>query len=114
MAEQLALEQRLNDGRTVHRHEALRAAWSELVQRARDELLTRARIAADQRGADMRREPPNQPEHVLHGRPAPDHPAELEALREVALERQHFAPLRRFVARRWRAAAAGAAGRMAW
>ncbi len=98
MAEQLALEERLDDRRAVHRDEALRAAWSKLVQGARNQLLAGAGLARDEHGAHVRRKAADQPEHLLHRRAAAHHATELEPLRQVAFQGQHLAPLRRFIA----------------
>ena len=98
VAEQLALEERLDDRRAVHGDEALRRARPELVKCAGDELLAGAGLAGDERRARVRRQPPDQAEDLLHGRTAADHAAELEPLRELALERQHRAACRRLVA----------------
>ena len=48
VAEQLALEQRLGDGRAVDRDEAPVAAGRRLVQRARQQFLAGARLAEQQ------------------------------------------------------------------
>ena len=100
VAEELALEERLDDRGAVDRDEPLRAARPQLVQRARDQLLARARLAGDERRPDVRRQAANQTEDVLHRRTAPDHAAEFEPLREVAFHRQHLAALRGFIANR--------------
>ena len=68
------------------------------VQRARDQLLAGAGLAGDERGADVRREPPDHPEQLLHRRAAADHPAELQPPRDVALDRQQVAAALEIVA----------------
>ena len=100
VAEQFALKERLDHGRAVDGDEALRAARAQLVKRARDEFLARPGLSADERRSHVRRQPSDEREHVLHHGAAADHAAELEPLREVALEREHIAMLRRFVADR--------------
>ena len=92
MAEQLALEQRLDDRGAVDGDEAAIAARTGAMQRARDQLLAGAGLAGDQRGAHVRRQPADQREQILHQRPAADHAAELQPLGQVALHRQHAAP----------------------
>jgi hypothetical protein len=54
VAEQLAFEQRADDGGTVDRDIAAVAARADLVEGARDELLSRSGLAGDEQRADMR------------------------------------------------------------
>ena len=61
------------------------------MQRARDELLAGPGLAGDERGAHVRRQPPDHPEQLLHHRAAADHPAELEAAGDVALDGEQVA-----------------------
>ena len=92
VAEQLALEQRLDDGRAVDRDEATVAARPQLVQGARDELLARAGFSGNQRRLEVRRQPPDQAEQLLHRRSAPDHRTELQLAGDVALDGGHAVP----------------------
>ena len=70
VAEQLALEQLLGQGRAVHLDEALRAPRGQLVHRARHDLLADATLTVDQNGhsgvADLLQDLPN-PAHLLRG-----------------------------------------------
>ena len=66
-------------------------AAGRLMERAGDELLARARLAGNEHRSDMRRQPPNHAEQLLHDRAAPDHPAELELLGDVAFDREEAA-----------------------
>ncbi len=50
MAEQLGLEQRLGQGRAVHRHERAVGARARVVDGPGDQLLARARLALDEHG----------------------------------------------------------------
>ena len=87
VAEQLALEQRVDDRRAVDRDERLACAGPGLMERARGEFLAGAGLAADQHDLRVRRQPLNQAEHLLHHRAAAEHAAELELARDLALER---------------------------
>src|SRR2546427_6537881 len=50
VAEQLALQQSRWDRGAVQLHESLRAPWAQVVDRARDQLFPRPRLAVDQHG----------------------------------------------------------------
>ena len=100
VAEQLALEQRLDHRRAVDGDEAAVAARAGAMQRAGDQLLAGAGLAGDQRRPHVRRQAADQREQVLHQRAAADHAAELQPLGEVALHRQHAAPALDLVAAR--------------
>ena len=94
VAEQLALEQRVDDRRAVDRDERLGAARAGLMKGAGRELLAGAGLAADQHHLRVRRQPLDQAEHFLHHRAAAEHAAELELSRDLALERDDLrAPL---------------------
>src|SRR5262249_28988153 len=54
VAEQLALDQRLGDRRAVDRDERAVPTIGEIVDRARDQLLTRAALAVDENGRGAR------------------------------------------------------------
>jgi hypothetical protein len=88
VAEQLALEQRLDDGRAVDDEEAPIAPRPGGVERARHELLPGPRLAGDEGGPDVRREAADQAEQLLHRGAHADHPAELRAPRQVVLDRE--------------------------
>src|SRR5262245_12765190 len=98
VSKQLAFKQRLDDGRTVHCDEPFGVPGAELVQRARDELFARTRITAHEHSADVRRQPANEAEHLLHGGAAADHAAEFQPLRQVALQSEHLAALHSLLA----------------
>ena len=85
VAEELAFEERLDDGGAVDDHEGLLAAWARAIERAGHELLAAAGLAGDERGADVRRQAPDEIEELLRRRPAADHAAELRALCRAAL-----------------------------
>ena len=101
VAEQLALEHRVVDRRAVDRDEPPLAPRAEAVEGAGDELLPRPRLARDQGQPDVRRQPPDHAEEILHPGRAADHAAELEAARELAFDRQHALPPVDLVADRW-------------
>ena len=77
VAEQLALEQRLDDRGTVHDDEGLLPAAAGPVQRARRQLLAGAGLAGDERGPHERREAADGAHEVAHRGRAPDHPVDL-------------------------------------
>ena len=62
------------------------------MERTGHELLARAGLAGDERRPDVGRETPNHAKKLLHERPASNHPAELEALGDVAFNRKDAAP----------------------
>jgi hypothetical protein len=92
VAEELAFEERLDDRRAVHGDEAAVAPRSDLMQRARHQLLAGPGLPRDERRADVRREPPDHAEQILHERTAADHPAELQPLGDIPFDRQQAAP----------------------
>src|SRR5262249_40673840 len=87
VAEQLALEQRIDDRGAVDRDKRPGLPRAALVERARGELLTRAGLARQQHDLGVRREPLDDAEDVLHRRAAPQHAAEFELPRDLILER---------------------------
>ncbi|MCY1516120.1 hypothetical protein D9M68_507340 [compost metagenome] len=66
VAEEFALEQVLGNGGGVDRHEGAVGARRVLVQRARHQLLARARFAGDEHRDVALRQPADGTEHVLH------------------------------------------------
>ncbi len=88
VAEELALEQRLDHRGAVHRDQPAIFPRAEPVQRLRDELLARAGLAGDERRAQVRRHAPDRVEQFLHRRSAADHAVELELLGDVGIETQ--------------------------
>src|SRR5687767_537939 len=67
------------------------ASRPEIVQRSRDELFPRSRLATHKRNTDVRREATNQRERLLHDGAASDHPAQLEIMRNRAFHRRKAA-----------------------
>ena len=59
---------------------------------ARDQFLARPGLAGDERRADVRRQPADRIEQLLHRRAAADHPLEFEAARELAVDGQEQPP----------------------
>ena len=88
VAEQLALEQRLDDGGTVHRDQAPILARAEAMQRLGDQFLAGAGFAGDQHRARVRREPAHRVEQLLHAGAATDEAVELELARDVRVDAQ--------------------------
>ncbi len=70
VAEQLGLEKIRRNRRRIQRNERLRRTRAVIVKRARDELLTRARLTRDQHRDAGASESPDRAEHLLHGRRA--------------------------------------------
>ncbi len=68
MAEQLALDQVVGDGRAVHRDERPRRAVAVPKNAPRDELLARAALARDHDGDVAGGDLPDRLEHFLHRR----------------------------------------------
>ena len=68
MAEELALEQGLRDGRAVDRHELLLGARGQIVDRARHQLLAGARLPRDEHRGGGRRGLVDQPVDFAHRR----------------------------------------------
>ena len=81
VAEQLGLEQLGGNRRGVQRDERLGRARAVLVQRARDELLARARLAGDQHRDARARQTADGAEHLLHRRRAAEQLRNLGRLR---------------------------------
>ena len=80
VAEQLALDQRLGQGRAVQADERLARARRERVDRSRDQFLADARLARDEHRQVARRDDRDLVQQTLvHGRAAPDHLAGLRA-----------------------------------
>ena len=73
VAEELGLEQVLRDGRRVDRDERPRRARAVPMQRARDELLARARLAGDEHRGVRLRQAADRAEHFLHRRRLAEH-----------------------------------------
>ena len=67
VAEELAFEQVLRNGRRIDRDEGALGARTVAMQRARDELLAGARFPRDQHRRMGMGEPPDRAEHFLHG-----------------------------------------------
>jgi len=65
VAEQLALEERLGDGRAVDGHEGLLHALAVVVDGAGHQFLTGAALAGDEHGDVLARHLPDQLEHLL-------------------------------------------------
>ena len=68
------------------------------MQRPGDELFAGAGLAADQRRPDVRRQPADHVEELLHRGAAPDHPAEFETLGDVPFDGEQAAPAIDFLA----------------
>src|SRR6476659_4303896 len=62
------------------------------MERAGDELLARAGLTGYERRPDVRRQPTNHAKQLLHEWPAANHPAELEALGDVAFNGKDAPP----------------------
>jgi hypothetical protein len=70
-AEQLALEERLRDAAAVQRNEAAGRARAHLVNRLREPLLSRSRLAEEQDGRVGRRHPRRELQHAVEDRGTP-------------------------------------------
>ncbi|MCY1517880.1 hypothetical protein D9M68_525830 [compost metagenome] len=68
VAEELALDQRIGNGRAVHRHEGQRRAPARAVQRARQHLLAAAGLALDQHMDAAVHQAARLRDQLLHGR----------------------------------------------
>ncbi len=90
MTEDLALEQRLRNGRAVDGDEGLVAPRAHLVKRARYHFLAGAAFSGDENGNAARRGLSDEPVDVLHDRRAADQATELPALGEIAREPQQL------------------------
>ena len=88
VSEELALEQRVDDGRAVDRDERFVAPRPRLVEGTGGELLTGPGLAADQHDLGVGRQPLNEAEHLLHDGAAPKHPVEFELPRDLAFQRR--------------------------
>ena len=86
MAEQLALEQILDDRRAVHGNQSSGVARTEPVNRLDHQFLAGAGLAVHQHGACVRREPPDGIEQFLHDRASPDHAVKLELPGDVGID----------------------------
>ena len=91
VAEDLALEQRLGDGRAVDRHEGLRGALAELMDGLRHHLLAGARLAPDQHGRRRRRRLFDDPVDLADGRRVADDAAEAAVLAQLPAQDAHLA-----------------------
>src|SRR4030095_6870071 len=86
MAEQLALEERLDHRRAVDCDEGPVRADARAVNAAGDELLPGAGLALDEHGDRRRRRALHQPEDVAHGRRDADDLREAIEPGEIATE----------------------------
>src|SRR2546428_121787 len=90
VAEHLRLEERRRDRGAGHRHERAPGPAAVVVDRARDQLLARTRLPAEEHGDVARGVAPDRLVDILHARvPAVDR-AELPHLLEPALELPHL------------------------
>src|SRR6266446_6808701 len=101
VAEELALEEGLGDGRAVDGDERPLGAVGHLMNGARHELLARARLAGEKHGGRAGRREVDQPVDLLHGGADSEQRSEAPALLELAAEQRHFfldlRPLHRLV-----------------
>src|SRR6185436_18986181 len=86
VAEELALEESLGDRGAAHRDERPRAARALPVQRARDELLPGAALAADEHGRVRDRDAREEVVHLAHRRARADEVAEAAGLLDRATQ----------------------------
>ena len=86
VAEQLALEDVLAQGRAVERHERPLLPRAVLVDRLGHQLLARAGLALDQHGGVGRRDPLQPVDHLVHLRAVADDALEAELLVEPAVQ----------------------------
>ena len=89
VAEQLALQQRLGERRTVHGEERSVDAVTALVQRPGDQLLAGSRFADDQHGQPGRRQLLDQVVHLLHRAGRADQVVEAIPQLEARAARDH-------------------------
>ena len=86
VAEDLALEQRLGDGRAVDGHERLGGALAQLMDRLRHHLLARPGLAPDQHRRRRRRRLLDDAIDLADGRGAADDPAEAAVLAQLTAQ----------------------------
>ena len=90
VAEQLGLEQRLRDGRTIDRHERAVGAGTQRVQRSGEQLLAGAALAFDQDGRVGRRRAMQRERHRLQLRVVADNLRRAAALRQLLFQQDVF------------------------
>ena len=90
VAEELALEERLREGRAVDGDERGAGTRARRVDAPRHELLPGARVALDEDGDGRGGGALHETEDLRHPRPAPDHLRETLPPDEVAAERAHL------------------------
>src|SRR5262249_38773256 len=100
MSEELAFEQRFNHRRAVDWNKSIRTARTVFVQGRGPEFLAAAGFAGDECRPDVRPEPANQAEQLLHGGAATDHSAEFSVLRDFAVRGEQLAPTLEVIADR--------------
>ena len=83
MAEQLALEQRLDDGRTVHDDKGPRAAAPCPVDGPGCQLLPGAGLSRDERSPDERRQPRDGADEVTHRGASSHHPQRVGGVSRI-------------------------------
>ena len=94
MAEELALEQRFDDGGTIDGDELLLASRPETMERLRDEFLAGAGFSSDEHRPRIRREATHRVEELLHARASADQSVEFELAGDVGVDaEQCFASL---------------------
>ena len=86
VAEQLALEKRVDDRGAVNRDEWPAPPRPRLVERTRAQLLAGSRLAGNQHDLRVWRQTLDQTEHFLHRGTASEHPAEFELAGDLAFE----------------------------
>ena len=95
MAEQLAFQQRLGQGGAVDLHERPVGAQAVVVDRAGDQLLAGAALAADQHGGVAVGDLLDEPVHLLHRVALADHVVHVEPRLELASQPDVFVAQRR-------------------
>ncbi len=91
VAEDLALEPRLGNGRAVDGHEGKRRAGAELVNRLRHQFFSCTRLAGDEHGRAGRRGLFDDLVNLSHFRGVADHRAERAVLSQLAPQRLDLA-----------------------
>ena len=91
VAEDLAFEQRLGNGRAVDGDERKRRARTQLMDGLGDQFLARARFAGDEHRRARRRRLLDDRVDLPHLRAVADHRAEGAVLAQLAAQRLHFA-----------------------
>src|SRR5690606_15205465 len=86
VTEELRLQQRIGEGRTVHSHERALAPPTLIVQRTRDQLLARAALASDEDTRIRRRDPLHQLRQPPHRLARTDDPTEQIPLAQLVTE----------------------------